>query len=310
MPCKNCLQKPVIKLTNSNIQLCKQHFIKYFEKKILNTIRNYKLIEKGDRIGVAISGGKDSLTVLNILNMLRNKTKKFEIEAIAIDEGIKGYRDKTLENAKKFCKDNNIKLHIFSYKDEFGDTLDNFLKKTNMKACSICGPFRRYLLNKKSKELGFNKLATGHNLDDEAQTIIMNYFRRNIETSARLGPITGIVNDKRFIRRIKPLYFMTQKETATYAFLKNLLVEFNECPYSIDSYRGDVMEMLNNFEAKYPGTKNSIITSFLEILPLLHKHYKNYTPINNCKICNEPCSQEICQTCKIVESLKNKVKKD
>ena len=110
-------------------------------------------------------------------NVLKNKTRRFELEAIAIDEGIKDYRDITLENAKKYCKENNIKLHIFSYKEEFGNTLDNFLKITKMKACSMCGPFRRYLLNKKSKELSFTKLATGHNLDDEAQTIIMNYFR-------------------------------------------------------------------------------------------------------------------------------------
>ena len=306
MPCKNCLEKPVIQLTNNNIKLCKQHFIRYFERKVLNTIHNYKLIDKNDKVGVAVSGGKDSLTVLNILTMLRNKTRKFSIEAIAIDEGIKGYRDKTLQDAKKFCKDNKIKLSIFSYKEEFGSTLDNFLKKSKFKACSVCGPFRRYLLNKKSKELGFTKLATGHNLDDEAQTIMMNYFRRNIETSARLGPITGVVRDKRFIRRIKPLYFMTQKEVATYAFLKGLTSEFIECPHSTDSYRGDVMEMLNDFEAKYPGTKHSIITSFIELLPLLKKSYKNYMPINNCEICGEPCSQKICQTCKIVEILKNK----
>ena len=307
MSCKNCVEKPVIKLTNNNLQLCKQHFIRYFEKKVLNTITNYKLIDKNDKIAVALSGGKDSLTVLNILNMLKIKTRKFEIEAIAIDEGIQGYRDKTLETAKKFCEENKIKLNIFSYKEEFGNTLDNFLKKNAMKACSMCGPFRRYLLNKKSKELGFNKLVTGHNLDDESQTIMMNYFRRNLETSARLGPITGVLKDKRFVRRIKPLYLMTEKETATYAFLKGLISEFNECPHSTDSYRGHVRDMLNNFEAKYPGTKHSIITSFLEILPLLRENYKNFIPINNCKICDEPCSQEICQTCKIVEILKKQI---
>ena len=306
MVCKNCLEKPVINLTNNNIKLCKQHFIRYFERKVLNLIKEYKLVERNDKVGVALSGGKDSLTVLNILNNLKKKIRIFDLEAIAIDEGIKDYRDKTLITAKKFCEDNKIKLHIFSYKKEFGDTLDNFLKKSKFKSCSVCGPFRRYLLNKKSKELGFNKLATGHNLDDEAQTIMMNYFRRNIETSARLGPITGIVKDKRFIRRIKPLYFMTQKEVATYAFLKGLIDEFNECPHSSDSYRGDVMEMLNNFEAKYPGTKHSIITSFVEMLPLLKENYKNFMPINECKSCGEPCSQEICQTCKIVEILKKK----
>src|SRR3989344_1596001 len=304
MPCKSCLEKPVINLTNNNIKLCRQHFIKYFERKVLGLIKDYKLIERNDKVGCAVSGGKDSLTVLNILKMLKEKIRIFDLEAIAIDEGIKGYRDKTLEQAEKFCKENNIKLHIFSYKDEFGNTLDNFLKKTKMKACSMCGPFRRYLLNKKSKELGFTKLATGHNLDDESQTIMMNYFRRNLETSARLGPITGISRDSRFVRRIKPLYLMTEKEVATYAFLKGLISEFMECPHSTDSYRGDVRDFLNNFESKYPGTKHSIMTSFLELLPLLKENYKNFMPIQNCKSCGEPSSQEMCQTCKIVEVIK------
>jgi uncharacterized protein (TIGR00269 family) len=303
MACKNCKEKPVIKLTNSNITFCNKHFIRYFEKKVLNTISKYGLIEKNDKIGVAVSGGKDSLTVLNILNLLKNKIRNFELEAISIDEGIKGYREKTLQNAKRYCKENNIKLHIFSYKNEFGNTLDNLLKKNKIKACSLCGTLRRSLLNKKSKELNFTKLATGHNLDDESQTIIMNYFRKNIETSARLGPITGIVKDKRFIRRIKPLYLVNQKEVATYAFLKNLISEFNECPYNIESYRREDRDMLNEFEKKYPGTKNSIITSFLEILPLLRKNYKNLMPINNCKTCNEPCSQEICQVCKFIKKI-------
>ena len=307
MPCKNCLEKPVINLTNNNIKLCKQHFIRYFERKVLNLIKEYKLIERNDKVGVALSGGKDSLTVLNILSILKKKIRMFELEAIAIDEGIENYRDKTLEQAKKYCKENNIKLHIFSYKEEFGNTLDNFLKKNKMKACSMCGPFRRYLLNKKSKELGFTKLATGHNLDDESQTIIMNYFRRNLETSARLGPITGITKDKRFIKRIKPLYLMTEKETATYAFLKGLTTEFLECPHSSDSYRGDIRDMINNIEAKYPGTKHSIITSFLELLPILKENFKGFIPINSCKNCGEPSSQEICQTCKIVEILKKNV---
>ncbi|MEK6907328.1 MAG: TIGR00269 family protein [Nanoarchaeota archaeon] len=307
MPCKNCLEKPIMKLLN-NEQLCKQHFVKYFEKKVFNTIRNYKLINKNDKVGVAVSGGKDSLTLLYLLNKLKEKTRKFEIYAIAVDEGIEGYRDKTLENAKKFCNENNIKLNIFSYKDEFGDTLDNFLKNTKMKACSMCGPFRRYILNKKSKELGFTKLATGHNLDDESQSIMMNYIRANIEISARLGPITGVLKDQRFIKRIKPLYLMSEKEVAIYAFLKNLITEFNECPHSLDSYRGDIRDMLNNFEAKYPGTKNAVVTGFLNILPMLRENYKSNIPLKSCKNCGEPSSNEICQTCKIVEILKNKNK--
>jgi len=211
MVCKNCKEKPVIKLTNSPVQLCKQHFIKYFQKKVLYTIKKYSLITTGDKIAIALSGGKDSTTILHILNELSSKKRYFTVEAILIDEGIKGYREKTKKDAINFCSQYSIKLNIFSYKKEFGLTLDEILKRANQKPCTICGVFRRYLLNKHSRKLKFTKLATGHNLDDEAQSILMNQFRRNNETSARLGPITGISDSKEFIRRIKPLYLQKKK---------------------------------------------------------------------------------------------------
>jgi tRNA(Ile)-lysidine synthase TilS/MesJ len=232
MTCKKCKEKPVIKLTNSRITLCKKCFIDYFEKKVKKTIRNYKLFKKGETIGIALSGGKDSLTTLHIVNNIAKQQRTTKVIAITIDEGIKGYRDKTLTFAKKYCKENDIDLHIASYKETFGKTLDSIVKKTDTIPCSICGVFRRYLLNFKAKELKIDKLATGHNLDDEAQTILMNQFRNNLTVSARLGPITGLSENKKFIRRIKPLYFVTEKEVMTYAFLNNLSTDFSECPYA------------------------------------------------------------------------------
>ena len=147
MACKNCKTKPVIKLPNSNVQLCKNDFIKYFEKKAIKTIGKYKLIEKGDYVGVAVSGGKDSTSLLYILNILAKKNN-FKIVGIAIDEGIKGYRDFTLKDLKEFCKKNKINLKIYSFKDEFKSTLDKLVKKE--RPCTICGILRRTLLNKKS----------------------------------------------------------------------------------------------------------------------------------------------------------------
>lgn len=305
MPCKYCLTKPVIQLTNSQIKLCRNCFIKYFEKKALKTIKTYNLIEKNDKIAVAVSGGKDSLTVLNLINLIRNKFRNIELEAVLIDEGIKNYRDKTILDAKKFCKANKIKLNIFSYKKEFGYTLDEMIKKFNLKPCTVCGVLRRYLLNKYARNLGFNKLATGHNLDDEVQSILMNQFKDNIEVSARLGPLTGIKKDKNFIPRIKPLYLLTEKETAVYAYLKGFTSSFAECPNSSESYRGYVRDMINDFEAKSPGTKHGIIHSFLKILPLLKEHYKNISSeIKLCSECGEPCTADICQACKLIDKIK------
>ncbi|MBS3175295.1 TIGR00269 family protein [Candidatus Woesearchaeota archaeon] len=303
MACKKCVENPVIQLPNSNVNLCKNCFIKYFEKKVNKTIGEYDLIDKKDHIVVACSGGKDSTVLLYLLKKLTEKRKDVKITALAIDEGIKGYRDKSLDFLTNFCKEHKVELNIFSYEKEFGKPLDEILKSYNGVPCSICGVFRRYLLNKKSKELNGNKLATGHNLDDESQSIIMNYFRKNIKLSARLGPITGIIADKRFIRRIKPLYFLTEKEITSYAFLKGFMDKFTECPHDADSYRAQIRDMLNNFEAKYPGTKHSIITSFLEILPVLKEKYKDEQEIKSCKICDEPCSQEICKACQYAEEV-------
>ena len=302
MPCKNCKEKPVISLTNSNIELCKSCFFKYFEKKVRKTISKYNLIEKKEKIAVACSGGKDSMSLLYLLNKLAKK-REIEVVAVAIDEGIKNYRD--LKDLKKYCKENNIEIHVSSFKNEFGFTLDQAVKKIkNINPCSICGVLRRRLLNKAAHELKADKLTTGHNIDDESQSVMMNYVRGNLERSTRLGPITGIVKDKRFVPRIKPFYFLTEKETATYAYLKQFPVKFIECPYSAISFRGEVRDLINSIEKNHPGTKHAIINSFLELLPALRNLYKE-SKVRTCIHCQEPSSGEICNTCLIVNKLKN-----
>ncbi len=306
MVCKKCLENPAITLPNSNISLCKSCFFKYFERKVFKTIKDYKLIEQGEHIGVACSGGKDSTSVLYLIKKFSEKRKNITITALAVDEGIKGYRDTSLESLKKFCDKEKIPLHILSYKESFGKDLDSIVKKFP-RPCSICGVFRRYLLNKGSKNLGFTKLATGHNLDDEAQSIMMNQFRSNMKVSARLGPITGIVKNKNFIPRIKPLYFLMEKEVAAYAFLKGFIDKYSECPHTNTSYRGNVRDFLYDFEAKFPGTKHNIVLSFLEILPLLKKNQEYKGSLNECEACGEPCSQKICQACTYVETVVKKI---
>ena len=300
-----CNEKPVISLYSGE-KLCKKHFIDYFENKVLKTIRQFDLIDKEENLGIALSGGKDSLTVLYILNKLSQQNPKISINAIAINEGIAGYRDKTLEKAKEFCDKNNIRLHIFSYKEEFGLTLDEMLKILDVKPCTICGIFRRYLLNKKSKEVELTKLATGHNIDDECQSILMNQMKNNIQLSARLGPKVGLIEDEKFVQRIKPLYLCTEKEVTTYAFLNGLLDEFTECPNVPQSFRAQVRDMLNDSENKFPGTKYSIVNSFLQTLPLLKQQFKENI-IKVCSKCNEPSANDICNACIYLEKLKNKI---
>ena len=303
MVCRRCIEKPVIRITNSENSLCKSCFFKYFENKAKNTIAKYELIKKNDIIAVAVSGGKDSTTLLILLKKVLKDRRDVKLTALAIDEGIHGYRDNSLEYIKKICKEFNIDINIYSYKEEFGKSLDEILKTYKGVPCSICGVLRRYLLNKKAKEIGATKLATGHNMDDEVQAILMNNFRNNLKISARLGPITGVISDKRFIKRIKPLYFLTEKEVTAYAYLKKFMDKFSECPHNSDSYRGHVRDLINDFEAKYEGTKQGIINSFLKISPLLKEHYKSNDKhgIKSCEVCDEPCSGKICKACLFVE---------
>ncbi len=304
MPCKICETKPVIRIPNNPRKVCKKCFLEYFERKVRRTIRVNRLISKKDIIAVGLSGGKDSITCLKILSEVVPDRKR--IVAIAIDEGIKGYRSKTLSDAKKFCKSNSINLRIFSYKKEFNYALDEMIKLLKVNPCMICGVFRRYLLNKKARELKATKLATGHNLDDECQSIMMNQFKGNIGLSAKLGPKTGNVTHKGFIERIKPLYFMTEKEVRAYALLKNFNIAFTECPNSKNTFRSYVYDLLNNLEERNPGTKHSIVQSFIEILPLLKERYKE-KEIKTCKQCSEPSAKEICRACYFVNALKKPV---
>ncbi len=303
MTCKNCKDEPVYVLQNHE-QLCKQHFIQYFEKKVLRTLRTYQMVEKGDMIVSALSGGKDSMTCLYLLHQFCKK-QGITVKALAIDEGIEAYREVTLKDARKFCTTYKIPLTILSFQKMFGFTLDSFLKKNKMGPCTACGIIRRYLINRGARELGATKVATGHNLDDEAQTLLMNQFKGNISFSAKLGPITGALLHKQFIRRIKPLYFMMEKEVALYAVLKEFPVTFVECPNAHGAFRLQLGEMLNTWEQKYPGTKQGIVNAFLEILPKLKEQFKSTKgSIGTCESCGEPAAKTFCRTCELLEKTK------
>jgi len=263
------------------------------------------MISKGDRIAVGLSGGKDSTAVLYIIASIAKRHDTIKVMAISIDEGIKGYRDETLKDAKAMCKKLGITHKVYSYKKELGYTLDQMVKKLDMNPCTLCGVFRRYLLNKYSRKLKVTKLVTGHNLDDESQSVIMNQFRSNVDASARLGPVTGIVADYRFIRRIKPFYLLLEKEIMLYAFLKKFPFSSQECPYAHSAYRSEVRDMLNDFEQRHLGVKNNIINSFLAVLPLLKEHYKAKSKrIKSCK-CGEPSSESVCKACQLIKELKD-----
>lgn len=294
MKCKKCNCQAVF----LNPQLCRKHFLYYVEKKVDATITKYKLITKKDKIVVGVSGGKDSLS---ILYLLRKYTKN--IVAVCIDEGIEGYRPETIKDMEAFCQKYKIQYVIVSFEKVFGKPLDvmkTFLKE---KPCTICGTFRRYLLNKTARKLGATKLVTGHNLDDESQAILMNLFRHQLDILPRLGPVTGVNKEEQFIPRIKPLYFLAEKEIAAYAFLQDFGIKYVECPNALRAYRAEVGEVLHDVEALYPHAKQNLVEWFMKkkkVIPSLK------VQIQHCQNCQEPSAGKYCKTCQLLMKLETR----
>ena len=257
------------------------------------------------KVGVAASGGKDSTTVLYLF-------RKFGYEpvAITVDPGIGNYTKKNLETLKEFCKKNKIKLKVISFRNEFGHSLcyiSSVLKEKgyDFSSCMICGILRRYLLNKYAKQMKLDVLATGHNLDDEAQAFIMNVFRNDAKLAIRQGPITGVGESKQFVRRTKPLYMTTEKEVICYSKLKNFDVRLEKkCPCSMDAYRKQYKEMLNAFEEKNPSAKYNIINFFIQTMLPLKNGAKSGA--RECELCGGPSAKEICKKCEIIGCLKKR----
>ncbi len=295
MKCQRCSKSAVIHQKYSNAHLCKPHFIEDVERKIKRDIRKLKMVDRGDRIAVALSGGKDSTVLLYVLNKIFKDRPDIELLAITIDEGVRGYREHTILHAKKTTDELGIHHIIRSFEEVFGTSLDELVKKKESAACTLCGVLRKNLLNKAARELDADKLAIGHNLDDEAQTILMNYLRGDIDRLKRMSPD---MIQPGLVMRIKPLRSIPEKEVALYGLLNNLPVSTDECPYSGEALRNEIREMINNYEVKHPGTKYSLLGGFDAISEALRT--RPSTQIMECKKCGEPSSEAVCKTCRLL----------
>ena len=304
MKCILCGKPHVIELQQG--QLCRQCFIQYFQKKVYRTIRKHSLFGKDDVLCVACSGGKDSLAVLYLVNRIAKKRKQ-KLFALGIDEGVEGYRERQLDDMEKFCSEHGIDCMFVSFKDEFGKTIEELMKiarkkKVDVSQCALCGILRRKLLNTYARKMGATKMVVGHNLDDEAQTILMNMFKGGMELAARIGPETGSAKHKSFVPRVKPLYFCTEKETALYTKLMKFPVLYDRCPYRKDSYRDFIHRKLEEIEAEHKGSKTGLIQNFLDVLPLLREKYSG-KKIPECSRCGEPSKGRVCKSCQLLSRL-------
>ncbi|PWR70987.1 TIGR00269 family protein [Methanospirillum lacunae] len=295
--CSHCSGRAVYLDRESGTHLCSQHLKESVQARVLNRIIQEKPLP--DKFGVAFSGGKDSTALLAVLVALKEKIPS-RLIALTVDEGIGGYREETIRHARDVCSRLNVEHRIITFPDLFGLSLDDFMKNSSRKACTICGILRRRALEVLADQEGVHLLATGHNQDDHAQTTLMNAFSADIKKV-----FAGSGRTSQFARRIKPFAAVSEREVTLYAILSDLFIDLPECPYASDAFRGEVRRLLNRFEQEHPGSMRNLAHAEEEIRSRL-KGKVQLQPLENCKVCGWSGSGEICQVCTVLKEQKNK----
>lgn len=294
----------------SGEKLCAKCFSDSIENKVRATISEYNMFQHDDKIMLAVSGGKDSVTMLHILTKLVGEFPKSAICAVTVDEGIEGYRDEALKLAAKNCRKLSIEHTITSFKELLGIRLDELIKairetrgedKRGLSPCAYCGVLRRRVLNIAAREAGVDKLATAHNLDDETQTILLNILHGESRRIVRVKPVSEKRHPK-LVQRVKPLCEIPEKEIAFYAYQRQTTFQSIPCPYASTALRSDIRLILNRMEEKHAGMKYTLFRSIEKIRPALEKAFVE-TKLRECKLCGEPTVSDICKPCQILETL-------
>ena len=288
----------------SGERLCKKCFTESIEAKVRSTITRYHMLKFNDHLAIAVSGGKDSLSLLHILAKLKRSRPKTNFTAVTVDEGIKGYRNEALEIAASNCKQLEIPHHIVSFKQLYGYTLDEMISKarengqTELTACAYCGVLRRKAINTGAREVKATKIATAHTLDDEVQTVLMNILRGDIARLAKEKPVSSEVHPL-FVQKIKPFCEIPENESALYAYVKKIDFQDTPCPYASEALRNDVRGMLNRMEEKHAGTKFTVFKALERLRPALEETAKK-EDFKECSECGEPSALDLCKACELL----------
>lgn len=300
-----CGKKAFVRISTTSSIVCKDCFGKRVQDRVRRTINKYRMFREGDVITVGLSGGKDSTALLDILNQLQRVHPRSHLSTVVVDEGISKYRDDAIRFARLAAEKANMELHLISFEELFGYSLDALVSRINchssgQKPCSICGKLRRYALNKVAREIGATKLATGHNLDDEAQTCLLNMLRGDVFRFRRLFR-KPVQKHPRLVPRVKPLVELAEREIQLYTRARGIQYHDVECPYASTAMRNDVRSFLLVQEEKRPGT----LLSILRFHDRLIAQEGNGTEarLTPCTKCGEPASAGTCSVCETLEML-------
>ena len=301
------------------------------------TITKYQLFNSGERVAIGASGGKDSTVLLDVLFRL-NRTHNYGLELVllSIDEGIRGYRDDSLRTVQRNMMEYNLPLHVLSYRELYGWSMDEIVSHIGTKSnCTFCGVFRRQALDRGAIQLHVDKIATGHNLDDLAETILMNLLRGDSARLVRCTSISTNTGEKAgfTLPRVKPLKYAYEKEIVLYARHRKLDYFSTECTYAKEAFRGYVRNFLKelesvdsrsvlrivqsgeSFERKDPENRDTITESSTRTSPNIELHGQcmrkgeinvgdwRSSDIGKCERCSYMTSQRLCRACQLLDVL-------
>ncbi|AQL42050.1 TIGR00269 family protein [Halorientalis sp. IM1011] len=334
MDCDKCGDEAVMHAAYSGLHMCADHFCRSVETRTRRRVREDNLLpddaspEDPETWLIGLSGGKDSVVLTEILHDTFAQDPRVELVALTIHEGIEGYRDESLSACLDLTDDLDIRHELVTYEEEFDLRMDDVAvdDPMDMAPCAYCGVFRRDLLSKYAEEYDADKLLTGHNLDDEAQTALMNFFEGDVEQMAkhfdaslgafpsgddpadpsdRDGTPTRVSTDGPFVPRAKPLRDVPEKEIALYAQLKELPAHITECPHSSEAYRGEIQQLLFDMEENHPGVRHSIMAGYEDLAAMAARAYRDGggPEYGECERCGATTTRDVCRKCSLVDAV-------
>ena len=300
--CRTCRGPAIIDLPRHNANFCAEHFLELCRRQVVKAIEAFDMLAPDDRILVAVSGGKDSLAVWDILIELG-----YRADGLYVGLGIGEYSDVSAEHARAFATERGLHLREISLRDDYGFDIPTASKATRRVPCSACGTSKRHLFDEAAIEGGYTVLVTGHNLDDEAAVLFGNTLRWDIDYLARQYPVLPARG--RFPKKVKPLIRLTEREMAAWCIVRGIDYLVDECPMAVGNKHLAYKAALNEIEAESPGSKASFYLGFLDrMAPVLRATIAagaeasgsgDGTVLNPCTSCGAPTPGEECAFCRI-----------